>query len=132
MVISDPMSKSIGKWVLVWTGIVAAALAGVMLIATDGEAQRRQPHGRTAFVRATAGNITINLPIRDAGEEGSPQALLGSTWACTAERASATEVAVSCASGAASISYRRAQCEALTVSLASRGGPTYELQMGCE
>lgn len=122
------MSKT--KWIALLTSLVAGAL----LVAAAGEAQpRRQPRGREAFVRATAGNITINLPIRDAGDEAAaPQALLGSTWACSAERASATEIVVSCASGAASMSYRRAQCEPLTVSLASRGAPTYELSMGCE
>ncbi|MBX3270493.1 MAG: hypothetical protein KF729_09545 [Sandaracinaceae bacterium] len=121
------------QWAALAAGLASATLVGILLLpASDGAAQR-QPRARTGavFVRATAGNITINVPVRD-GAEGAPQALLGSPWSCSAERAAGNEVSVTCSAGSSSMSFRRAACDPLSVSLGSAGAATYEVALGCE
>ena len=113
-----------------------AALCGVMLSTVHTEAQRRGARrGGAPFVRASAGNITINVPIQDAPSgdaQPNRQALLGSAWSCAATRGTGGVISVSCQSGDSRFSMDRQGCQPLTVNLESPDAPTYALEMGCE
>jgi len=118
-------------------GAVAAVVAGVLALtgwyATEGEAQRRGARrAGEPYVRATAGNVTINIPIADAGAEaGNGQVLIGSSWRCVAQRAAGAQVNVTCRSGDVSVGFERAGCDPLSVDLEANE-VTYELGLGCE
>jgi len=115
-------------------GLAGAALACVLMFAVDGVAQRRG-RGGTPYVRATAGNITINMPVQAAGEEpNQPQSLLGASWACAAQRSGATDIAIRCVNGDAAINFTRRACEPFAIELASarQTSAAYTLNTGCE
>jgi len=113
--------------------VVAVALAFTAWFATEGEAQRRGARrGGEPYVRATAGNVTINIPIAAAGADaGDGQVLIGSTWRCVAQRAAGNQVNVTCRSGDVSVGLERAGCDPLSVDLEAND-MTYELGLGCE
>lgn len=124
------------KWGALLGAVSVALLAVGLLVAAPGEAQRRGARrGGEPFVRATAGNITINVPIQAApadGAEATRQGLLGSAWSCSAAHASGTQIAVSCRAGQSAVSFTREACDPLTFALESNGAATYELSLGCE
>lgn len=114
--------------------VMLSALVVTLVCTSDGEAQRRVRGA--PFVRASSGNITINIPIQEPRADESAQArrgqlLVGSTWSCEAAQSNGGPIRVTCMAGAVSVRFERAACEDAAMELTA-SEMTYTLRLGCE